>query len=308
MRGKTKKMETNTNTSRAKIRVLGIGGGGGNAINNMISAGLDGVEFIAANTDFQALERNLAPTKIQLGNNLTRGLGCGGNPETGTKAAQEDLDQIRASIEGSDMVFITAGMGGGTGTGGAPIAAQVCKEIGALTVAVVTKPFAFEGKVRQRNADDGLRALYDAVDTLITIPNNRLVCLADRRATFLEMFRRADDVLLYAVKGISDLITHPGYINVDFADLRAVMGERGMALMGTGICQGEGRAAQAAQEATGTNPNPSAAPITTPRSNWTCSMPSMARSATSACAAPGSTRPAMSSRRTARSASRSPRA
>jgi cell division protein FtsZ len=249
MRGKTKKMETNTNTSRAKIRVLGIGGGGGNAINNMISAGLDGVEFIAANTDFQALERNLAPTKIQLGNNLTRGLGCGGNPETGTKAAQEDLDQIRASIEGSDMVFITAGMGGGTGTGGAPIAAQVCKEIGALTVAVVTKPFAFEGKVRQRNADDGLRALYDAVDTLITIPNNRLVCLADRRATFLEMFRRADDVLLYAVKGISDLITHPGYINVDFADLRAVMGERGMALMGTGIGQGEGRAAQAAQQA-----------------------------------------------------------
>lgn len=239
----------NAMLTRAKIRVLGIGGGGGNAINNMISAGLDGVEFIAANTDFQALERNLAPTKIQLGTNLTKGLGAGGNPEIGSKAAQEDVDQIRAAVEGSDMVFITAGMGGGTGTGGAPIAAQVCKELGALTVAVVTKPFAFEGKVRHRNADDGLRSLHDVVDTLITIPNNRLLCLADRRATFLEMFKRADDILLFAVKGISDLITHPGYINVDFADLRTIMGEKGLALMGTGVGKGENRASQAAQQA-----------------------------------------------------------
>ncbi len=239
----------NTILSRAKIRVLGVGGGGGNAINNMISSGLDGVEFIAANTDFQALERSLAPTKIQLGTNLTKGLGAGGNPEVGSKAAQEDIEQIRAAVEGSDMVFITAGMGGGTGTGGAPIAAQICKEMGALTVAVVTKPFAFEGKVRHRNADEGLGALQDVVDTLITIPNNRLLCLADRRATFLEMFKRADDVLFYAVKGISDLITHPGYINVDFADLRTVMGEKGLALMGTGVGRGEGRASQAAQQA-----------------------------------------------------------
>ncbi|MGV8073926.1 MAG: cell division protein FtsZ [Syntrophobacteraceae bacterium] len=239
----------NTILSRAKIRVLGVGGGGGNAINNMISSGLDGVEFIAANTDFQALERSLAQTKIQLGTNLTKGLGAGGSPEIGAKAAQEDVEAIRAAVEGSDMVFITAGMGGGTGTGGAPVAAQICNEIGALTVAVVTKPFAFEGKVRHRNADEGLKALQDSVDTLITIPNNRLLCLADRRATFLEMFKKADDVLLFAVKGISDLITHPGYINVDFADLRTVMGEKGMALMGTGIGRGEGRASAAAQQA-----------------------------------------------------------
>lgn len=238
-----------TSSSRAKIKVLGIGGGGGNAINNMISGGLDGVEFIAANTDFQVLDQNLAPTKIQLGVNLTKGLGAGGNPEVGSKSAQEDMDKIREAIDGSDMVFITAGLGGGTGTGGAPVVAQVCKEIGALTVAVVTKPFAFEGKVRQRNAEEGLKALQDSVDTLITIPNNRLLCLADRRATFLEMFKRADDVLLYAVKGISDLITHPGYINVDFADLRTVMGEKGLALMGTGMGVGENRASQAAQQA-----------------------------------------------------------
>jgi cell division protein FtsZ len=235
--------------SGAKIKVLGIGGGGGNAINNMINSGLDGVEFIAANTDFQVLERSLAPTKIQLGTNLTRGLGAGGNPEIGGKAAHEDLDRIKEAVDGSDMVFITAGLGGGTGTGGAPVVAQICKELGALTVAVVTKPFAFEGKVRQRNADEGLKSLQEVVDTLITIPNNRLLCLADRRATFLEMFKRADDVLLFAVKGISDLITHPGYINVDFADLRSVMGEKGLALMGTGVGTGENRASQAAQQA-----------------------------------------------------------
>lgn len=238
-----------TMMNRAKIKVLGIGGGGGNAINNMISAGLDGVEFIAANTDFQVLERSLAPSKIHLGVNLTKGLGAGGNPEVGGKATQEDVDKIREAVDGSDMVFITAGLGGGTGTGGAPIAAQVCKEQGILTVAVVTKPFAFEGKVRHRNADDGLKALQDVVDTLITIPNNRLLCLADRRATFLEMFKRADDVLLFAVKGISDLIVNPGYINVDFADVKTVMGEMGLALMGTGVGSGENRASQAAQQA-----------------------------------------------------------
>lgn len=239
----------NSTLNGAKIKVLGIGGGGGNAINNMISSGLDGVEFIAANTDFQALERSLAGVKIQLGVNLTKGLGAGGNPETGSKATQEDLEKIREVVDGSDMVFITAGLGGGTGTGGAPIVAQVCKELGALTVAVVTKPFLVEGKVRQRNADEGLKALQAVVDTLITIPNNRLLCLADRRSTFLECFRRVDDVLLYAVKGISDLIVHPGYINVDFADVKTVMAEMGLALMGTGVGRGENRAAQAAQQA-----------------------------------------------------------
>ena len=243
-------MEMNDSTlNGAKIKVLGIGGGGGNAINNMICSGLDGVEFIAANTDFQALERSLAPVKIQLGVNLTNGLGAGGNPETGAKATQEDLEKIREVVDGSDMVFITAGLGGGTGTGGAPIAAQICKELGALTVAVVTKPFLVEGKVRQRNAEEGLKALQGVVDTLITIPNNRLLCLADRRSTFLECFRRVDDVLLYAVKGISDLIVHPGYINVDFADVKTVMAEMGLALMGTGVGRGENRAAQAAQQA-----------------------------------------------------------
>lgn len=235
--------------SRAKIKVFGIGGGGGNAINNMINVGLDGVEFIAANTDFQVLERNLAPTKLHLGVELTKGLGAGGNPEVGNKATQEDMDKIRDAINGSDMVFITAGLGGGTGTGGAPVVAQVCKEMGVLTVAVVTKPFSFEGKVRLRNADEGLKSLEQVVDTLITIPNNRLLCLADRRATFLEMFKRADDVLLFAVKGISDLITHPGYINVDFADVKTVMAEMGLALMGTGAGTGENRAVHAAQQA-----------------------------------------------------------
>lgn len=235
--------------NKARIKVFGIGGGGGNAINNMISTGLDGVEFIAANTDFQALEKNLAECKIQLGVNLTKGLGAGGNPEVGSKATEEDMEKVREAVDGCDMVFITAGLGGGTGTGGAPIVARACKEMGILTVAVVTRPFAFEGKVRQRNAEEGLKILQDVVDTLITIPNDRLLCLADRRATFLEMFKRADDILLFAVKGISDLITNPGYINVDFADVKTVMGEMGLALMGTGIGRGENRALQAAQQA-----------------------------------------------------------
>jgi cell division protein FtsZ len=207
------------------------------------------VQFIAANTDFQVLERNLSPTKVQLGTNLTKGLGAGGNPEIGAKATHDDIDKVRESIQGSDMVFLTAGLGGGTGTGGAPIIAQVAKELGALTVAVVTKPFSFEGKVRQRKADEGLKALEEAVDTLIIIPNDRLIGLADRRATFLEMLKRADDVLFQAVKGISDLIVNPGLINVDFADVKTVMNEMGLALMGTGMGQGENRAAMAAQQA-----------------------------------------------------------
>ena len=242
-------MEQTGVSNRAKITVLGIGGGGGNAINNMINAELEGVHFIAANTDWQVLEKNLAPTKIQLGTNLTKGLGAGGQPEMGAKATQEDIDKIRQALTGSDMVFITAGLGGGTGTGGAPIVAQICKEIGALTVAVVTKPFIVEGKVRLRHADEGLKALQDTVDTLITIPNNRLLCLADKRATFLDMIKRADDVLLYAVKGVSDLIIKQGYINVDFNDVKTVMGEMGLALMGTGVGRGENRAAQAVQQA-----------------------------------------------------------
>ncbi len=235
--------------TNATIKVLGIGGGGGNAINNMITAGLNGIEFIAANTDFQVLEQSLAPLKIQLGVNATRGLGAGGNPEVGAKATQEDIERIRESLQGSDMAFITAGLGGGTGTGGAPIVAQVCREMGILTVAVVTKPFGFEGKVRLRKAEEGVKALRQAVDTLITIPNDRLSSLADRRATLLDMFKRADDVLLFAVKGISDLIMKPGLINVDFADVRTVMAEMGLALMGTGIAKGENRAVQAAQQA-----------------------------------------------------------
>jgi cell division protein FtsZ len=242
-------MEQTGVSNRAKITVLGIGGGGGNAINNMINAELEGVHFIAANTDWQVLEKNLAPTKIQLGANLTKGLGAGGQPEMGAKATQEDIDKIRQALTGSDMVFITAGLGGGTGTGGAPIVAQLCKEIGALTVAVVTKPFLVEGKVRLRHADDGLKALQDTVDTLITIPNNRLLCLADKRSTFLDMIKRADDVLLYAVKGVSDLIIKQGYINVDFNDVKTVMAEMGLALMGTGVGRGENRAAQAVQQA-----------------------------------------------------------
>lgn len=233
----------------AKIKVLGIGGAGNNAINNMINSGLRGVEFIAANTDAQVLKRCLAPVKIQLGTQLTRGLGAGGNPEIGAKAAEEDIERIKEVVDGSDMIFITAGLGGGTGTGGAPVVARACRELGILTVAIVTKPFSFEGRVRLRNAQEGLAKLQDVVDTLITIPNDRLTTLADKRAGFIEMFKKADDVLYYAVKGISDLIVIPGYINVDFADVRTVMTERGMALMGTGVGRGENRAVEAAQQA-----------------------------------------------------------
>ena len=233
----------------ATIKVIGIGGGGGNAINNMINASLMGVDFIAANTDAQALEVSKAHTKIQLGANITKGLGAGANPEIGRSAALEDADKIRQALDGTDMVFVTAGLGGGTGTGGAPVVAQIAKEIGALTVAVVTKPFNFEGRQRMKTADKGINELKETVDTIITIPNNRLLSLAAKKATFLEMLKKADDVLLYAVKGISDLITVPGLINLDFADVKTIMSEMGMALMGTGMSSGEDRATEAAQKA-----------------------------------------------------------
>jgi cell division protein FtsZ len=233
----------------ATIKVIGIGGGGGNAINNMINASLMGVDFIAANTDAQALEVSRAHTKLQLGVNITKGLGAGANPEVGRSAALEDADKIRQALEGTDMVFVTAGLGGGTGTGGAPVVAQIAKEIGALTVAVVTKPFNFEGRQRMQTADQGIKELKETVDTIITIPNNRLLSLAAKKATFLEMLKKADDVLLHAVKGISDLITIPGLINLDFADVKTIMSEMGMALMGTGMASGEDRATEAAQKA-----------------------------------------------------------
>lgn len=236
-------------SSGANLKVVGIGGGGCNAVNTMIRSSLNGVEFIGANTDAQALAACGAPIKIQLGAKLTKGLGAGANPEIGKNAILEDKDRMREILAGADMVFITAGLGGGTGTGGAPILASIAKDVGALTVAVVTKPFLFEGKKRQRQAEEGLKELRKCVDTLITIPNQRLLNIAGRDMSLLETFRQADDVLLQAVKGISDLITVNGLINLDFADVRTVMSEMGMALMGTGSASGENRAIEAAQRA-----------------------------------------------------------
>jgi cell division protein FtsZ len=233
----------------ANLKVVGIGGGGCNAVNTMIKSGLAGVEFIGANTDAQALSNCSAPMKVQLGANLTKGLGAGANPEIGRNAILEDKDRVREILAGADMVFITAGLGGGTGTGGAPILASIAKEVGALTVAVVTKPFLFEGKRRQRQAEEGMKELRKSVDTLITIPNQRLLNIAGRDMSLLEAFRKADEVLVQAVKGISDLITVEGLINLDFADVRTVMSEMGMALMGTGSASGEKRAVEAAQRA-----------------------------------------------------------
>jgi cell division protein FtsZ len=235
--------------NHARIKVFGIGGGGSNAVNNMIRSGLEGVQFVTANTDAQALASNLAPLKIKLGDEITKGLGAGADPEIGRAAARESIERIREQVSGADMVFITAGMGGGTGTGGAEIVAEVAKELGALTVAVVTKPFMFEGKRRQKNAEIGIEALKRHVDTLITIPNQRLLSVAGRNTSLLETFRRADDILYQAVKGISDLIVFEGLINVDFADVRAVMSEMGMAMMGTGEASGENRAIEAAEKA-----------------------------------------------------------
>jgi cell division protein FtsZ len=234
---------------KAKIRVIGVGGAGGNALDTMIRSGLSGVEFIAANTDAQALQHKLAPTKVQLGPQVTRGLGCGANPERGRAAAIEDRDKLRDMLIGSDMVFVTAGMGGGTGTGAAPVIAEIAREVGALTVAVVTKPFPFEGKQRGRHAEKGLEDLHRVCDTLITIPNHRLLALAGKDTPMLQSFRIADDVLLNAVRGISDLITVHGLINLDFADVRTIMNEMGNALMGTGIGIGDSRAKDAAYAA-----------------------------------------------------------
>ncbi len=233
----------------ARIKVIGVGGGGGNAINTMISAGLTGVEFIAMNTDSQDLRRSLAPRRFQLGSQLTKGLGAGANPEVGREAALEDKDRIAELVVGADMVFVTAGMGGGTGTGAAPVIAQVAREVGALTVAVVTRPFFFEGKRRRRQAEEGIEGLQQGVDTLITIPNQRLVAMASERTSMKEAFRLADEVLLQAVKGVSDLINFQGMVNVDFADVRTIMGSKGVALMGVGTASGEHKTVEAAQRA-----------------------------------------------------------
>ena len=236
-------------TPFAKIKVIGCGGGGTNAVNRMIDAGLTGVEFIAMNTDSQVLDISAADYKLQLGENLTRGLGAGGNPEVGRNAAEESKSDIKKSLEGADMVFITAGMGGGTGTGSAPVIAEIAKDLGILTVAVVTKPFKFEGPRRSRLADEGVDNLKDKVDTVIIIPNDRLLGVVEKRATLVEAFKEADDVLRQGVQGISDIITIPGIINVDFADVRAIMLNAGTALMGIGVASGDHRAVDAAQAA-----------------------------------------------------------
>ncbi|MDZ7642397.1 MAG: cell division protein FtsZ [Desulfurivibrio sp.] len=231
--------------SRARIKVFGVGGGGGNAVNTMVESGLVGVEFIACNTDLQALELSRADIRLQLGPNLAKGLGAGAKPDIGQAAAEESLEEIRNLLKDSDMVFVTAGLGGGTGTGGAPVVAKVARESGALTVGVVTKPFAFEGRSRSKNADNGWKELKEYVDTIITIPNDRLISLADKGTTFIAGMKMADDVLVQAVKGITDLINLPGYINPDFADVRTVMDEMGPALMGAGQGVGENRAVEA---------------------------------------------------------------
>jgi cell division protein FtsZ len=233
----------------AKIKVIGIGGGGGNAVNTMIAYNLQGVDFIAANTDTQALGASSSPVKIQLGAEATKGLGAGANPDVGKMAAMEAKELLRQHLEGADMVFITAGLGGGTGTGGAPIVAELAKEMGALTVAVVTKPFQFEGKQRNMHADEGIAELRGTVDTLIVVPNQRLLSLGGRNLSLLDAFKKADDILYHAVKGISDLIIVPGLINLDFADVKNIMSRMGLALMGTGSASGENRAVEAAQKA-----------------------------------------------------------
>src|SRR5436305_7593923 len=233
----------------AKIKVIGVGGGGGNAVNRMIQAGIKGIEFLVANTDVQAMRTSLATNEIQIGGKLTKGLGAGANPEVGKQAALEDTDRILEALHGADMIFITTGMGGGTGTGAAPIIASLAAELGALTVAVVTKPFAFEGKRRRVQAEQGIRSLRDTVDTLITIPNERLLNFVERATSLADSFKIADDILRQAVQGISDLITVPGEINLDFADVKTIMHGMGMALMGTGVSSGEHRAVEAAKRA-----------------------------------------------------------
>lgn len=233
----------------ASLKVIGVGGGGTNAVNRMIEAKIQGVEFIAINTDGQALNRSNADIRLRIGDSLTKGLGAGANPEIGQKAALESKDELLGVLQGADMVFITAGMGGGTGTGAAPVIAQMARELGALTVGVVTKPFLFEGRIRQTQAEKGLAALKENVDTLITIPNERLLQIVDKNTSIVEAFRLADDVLRQGVQGISDLITITGLINVDFADVKTIMSTAGSALMGIGTAKGENRAVQAAKSA-----------------------------------------------------------
>ena len=233
----------------AKIKVIGIGGGGGNAVNTMISYKLEGVDFISANTDTQAMGASLSPNKIQLGSEITKGLGAGSDPTMGRRSAIESADEIGNALDGADMVFITAGLGGGTGTGGAPVVAEIAKDMGALAVAVVTKPFQFEGKRRGRQAEEGIAELRKSVDSLIVIPNQRLLSVGGRSMPLLDAFKKADEILFHAVKGISDLIMVPGLINLDFADVKNVMSEMGLALMGTGTAGGEGRSVEAAQKA-----------------------------------------------------------
>ncbi|WP_156290423.1 cell division protein FtsZ [Oceanobacillus salinisoli] len=243
-------LEFDTNMDElATIKVIGVGGGGNNAVNRMIEHGVEGVEFIAVNTDAQALNLSKAELKIQIGGKLTRGLGAGANPEVGKKAAEESKEQIEEVLQGADMVFVTAGMGGGTGTGAAPVIAQVAKDLGALTVGVVTRPFTFEGRKRSTQAISGIDALKESVDTLIVIPNDRLLEIVDKNTPMLEAFREADNVLRQGVQGISDLIAKPGLINVDFADVKTIMHDKGSALMGIGIATGETRATEAAKKA-----------------------------------------------------------
>ena len=235
--------------SLATIKVIGVGGGGNNAVNRMIEHGVQGVEFISVNTDAQALNLSKAEIKMQIGGKLTRGLGAGANPEVGKKAAEESKEQIEEALKGSDMVFVTAGMGGGTGTGAAPVIAQIAKDLGALTVGVVTRPFTFEGRKRANQAQGGISSMKEAVDTLIVIPNDRLLEIVDKSTPMLEAFREADNVLRQGVQGISDLIAVPGLINLDFADVKTIMSNKGSALMGIGISSGENRAAEAAKKA-----------------------------------------------------------
>jgi cell division protein FtsZ len=233
----------------ARIKVIGVGGGGSNAVNRMVRVGLDGVEFIVCNTDLQALKHNAAPIKLQIGSKLTKGLGAGADPNVGRSAALEDTEQILQALDGADMIFVTTGLGGGTGTGAAPVIASLASELGALTVAVVTKPFKFEGKKRLMQAERGLEALRDCVDTIITIPNERLLSIIDRSTPLTDAFATADDVLRQAIQGISDLILVPGLVNLDFADVKTIMSGMGLAMMGTGIAEGQDRAVEAARRA-----------------------------------------------------------
>jgi len=246
------KMETNSKAQTetfARIKVIGVGGGGCNAVNRMIDEGMQGIEFITVNTDAQALVMSKAHTKVRIGDKTTRGLGAGGNPEVGKKSAEESSEELYEALKGSDMVFVTSGLGGGTGTGAAPIVAQIAKEVGALTIGVVTRPFTFEGGKRSQNAEQGIARLKEHADTLIVIPNDRLLQIVDKKATLQESFRAADDVLRQGIQGISELITVPGLINLDFADVRAIMSEGGAALMAVGTASGEDRAAKAAEMA-----------------------------------------------------------